>query len=168
MLASRALLLFGVSLATACMRAAPQLAPASKADVAAVTAMLATMDSCARTGALDRFVSLSTDDVVMLAPDQPAVVGKDANREWYRGFYATFNIEMRHQPPLETYAIGDLVVARGVAGGTARPKAGGLAITMNNKFLMLFRRQPDGSLKVWRVAFNTNLPPAPPPAAPSR
>ena len=70
--------------------------------------------------------------------------------------------------PLETYAIGDLVVARGVAGGTARPKAGGLAITMNNKFLMLFRRQPDGCLKVWRVAFNANLPPAPPPAAPSR
>lgn len=155
-------------LAAACARSAPQLAPASAADVSAVTAMLATMDSCARTGALERFISLSTDDVVMLAPDQPAVVGKEAVREWYRGFYATFNTELRHEPPVEVYAVGDVVVARGVAGGTAAPKAGGPALTMNNKMIMLFRRQADGSLKVWRVAFNSNMPPAAPPAAPAR
>ena len=162
----RALLLGGLCLVAACTRPAPQIAPASQADVAAVTAMLATMDSCARTGALDRFMSLSTDDVVMLAPDQPAVVGKAAVREVYRGLYTTLNLEMHHQPPVETYAVGDLVIARGDAGGTATPKAGGTAVTMNNKFLMLFRRQADGSLKAWRVAFNTNAP-APPPAAPT-
>jgi ketosteroid isomerase-like protein len=138
------------------------MVPASAADVASVTRLLATFDSCARTGALDEFISHSADDIVMLAPDQPAVEGKDAVREWYRGFYATFNSEMRHQPPLETYAIGDLVMARGVAGGKATPKAGGPTITMDNKFLMLFRRQADGSLKAWRVAFNTNAAPAPP------
>ncbi len=164
----RALLLGGLGLIAACNRPAPQIAPASQADVASVTRLLATFDSCARTGALDEFISHSTDDVVMLAPDQPAVVGKEAAREWYRGFYATFNIEGRHQPPVETYAIGDLVMARGIATMTALPKAGGAAMTMNNKFIMLFRRQADGTLKAWRVAFNSNMPVAAPPATPSR
>jgi ketosteroid isomerase-like protein len=168
MLVSRVLLLVGLGLVAACNRPAPQIGPSSEADVASVRRLLATFDSCARTGALDEFISHATDDVVMLAPDQPAVVGKEAVREWYRGFYATFNIEGRHQPPVETYAIGDLVVARGIATMTAAPKAGGPAMTMNNKFIMLFRRQPDGTLRAWRVAFNSNAPAAAPPAAPTR
>jgi len=36
------------------------------------------------------------------------------------------------------------------------------------QFLMIFRRQAGGSLKVWRVAANTNAPPAPPSAAAPR
>lgn len=125
------------------------------------------MDSCARTGALDVFISLGTDDVVMLAPDQPAVVGKDAVREFYRGSYGTFTIDMRHAS-IETQAVGDLVVSRGDGRGTLMPKAGGQPMAFDNKYVMLFRRQADGSLKVWRVAFNSNVPPTPPPAAPKR
>jgi len=123
--------------------------------------MLTSFDSCSRTGALDVFVSYSLDDAVMLAPDQPAVEGKEAVREYYRNFWGTFNVTMRHAPT-EFFSVGDLVVSRGDASGTATPKGGGQPMPFNDKFLMLFRRQADGSLKVWRVAFNTNAPPAPP------
>jgi len=154
-------------LLAACARPAPQLAAASDADVAAVARAVATFDSCARTGALDVFMGYVADSVVSLMPDQPATVGKEAVREFYRNFYGIFNIEMRHAP-VETYAIGDLVVSRGDASGTLTPKAGGPPMPFNNKYLMLFRRQADGSLKVWRVAANTNAPPTPPPAAAPR
>jgi ketosteroid isomerase-like protein len=150
-------------LAAACARPAPQLAAASDSDVAAVARTVATFDSCARTGALDVFMGYVADSVVSLMPDQPATVGKEAVREFYRNFYGTFIIEMRHAP-VETYAIGDLVVSRGDASGTLTPKAGGPPMPFNNKYLMLFRRQGDGSFKVWRVAANTNAPPSPPPA----
>lgn len=154
-------------LAAACARPAPQLAVASEADIAAVARTVASFDSCARTGALDVFMGYSADEVVSLMPDQPAVVGKEAVREFYRNFYGTFNVDMRHAP-IETYAIGDLVVSRGDASGTLTPKAGGPPMPFNNKYLMIFRRQGDGSLKVWRVATNSNAPPTPPPAAPKR
>jgi len=156
-----------VLLAAACARPAPQLTSASDADVAAVARMVASFDSCARTGALDVFMGYVADSVVSLMPDQPATVGKEAVREFYRNFYGTFDIEMRHAP-IETSAIGDLVVTRGNASGTLTPKSGGPPMPFNNKYLMIFRRQADGSLKVWRVAANTNAPPAPPPAAPKR
>ena len=151
----------------ACARPAPRLAAASTADSAAVARIVATFDSCAAAGALDVFMGYVDDSVVSLMPDQPATVGKEAVREFYRNFYGTFNIEMRHAP-VETYAIGDLVVSRGDASGTLTPKAGGSPTSFNNKYLMLFRRQADGSLKVWRVAANTNAPPTPPPAAAPR
>lgn len=163
---STSVMLAGVVLVAACARTAPQLGPAS-ADAAAVTQIVTSLDSCARTGALDVLMGYVAEDVVSLMPDQPATVGKDAVREFYRNFYGTFNIEMRHVP-IEAHAVGDLVVSRGDASGTLTPKAGGPPIPFNNKYLMLFRRQADGSLKVWRVAANTNAPPAPPPAAPAR
>jgi ketosteroid isomerase-like protein len=73
-----------------------------------------------------------------------------------------FNLDVRHEPPIEVHAIGDLVVVRGGGGGTATPKAGGPAMTFDNKMMMLYRRQPDGSLRVGRVVYNTKAPPAPP------
>lgn len=136
-------------------------------DVAAVQQAVATFDSCARTGALDVLMGYVADDIVMLFSDQPAVVGKEATREFYRTFYGTFNIEMRHAP-IETHTIGDLVISRGDAGGSLTPKAGGQPMPFNNKYLMLFRRQADGSLRVWRVAANSNVPPAPPAAGAGR
>jgi ketosteroid isomerase-like protein len=154
-------------LAAACARPAPQLTVASAAESAAVARIEATFDSCARTGALDVFISHVDDDVVALMPDQPAMVGKAAVRESYRDLYATFAFDMRHVP-IDVYAIGDLVVSRGNASGALTPKAGGPPMPFNNKYLMLFRRQADGSLKVWRVAANTNAPPAMPPAAAPR
>ncbi len=157
--------LAGALLVAACARQSPLLAIASAADSAAVSRMLASFDSCARTGALDVFIGYSADDIVMLAPDQPAVVGKDAVREWYRNFYGTFQIEMHHAP-LETHSVGDLVITRGNATSTIAPKAGGPAMSSNTKVLMVFRRQADGSLKAWRVAFNSDAPP--PAAAPGR
>lgn len=152
-------------LAVACAQPAPTLGPASDADVKAVSAVLATFDSCGRTGALDEFISQSAADVVLLAPDQPAVVGKDAVREVYKGIYAAVTLDMRHQP-LETQSLGDLVISRGTASGTATPRAGGPPTAFDNKYLMLFRRQPDGTLKAWRVAFNSNAPPVAPARAP--
>ncbi|MFA6167692.1 MAG: nuclear transport factor 2 family protein [Gemmatimonadaceae bacterium] len=152
-------------LAAACAQPAPTIGPASDAEMKAVAAVLATFDSCGRTGALDEFISYSADDVVLLAPDQPAVVGKDAVREVYKSIYAAVTLDMQHKP-LETQSLGDLVISRGTASGTATPRAGGPTTAFDNKYLMLFRRQPDGTLKAWRVAFNTNAPPVAPGRAP--
>jgi ketosteroid isomerase-like protein len=154
-------------LLSACGRESPKLVQASAADSAAVAQVVATFDSCARAGALDVFLSYIADDAVVLAPDQPALVGKQAIRDFYRSLYGSLTIEGRHEP-IETHSIGDLVVSRGEVRATATPQAGGQAITVNSKYLMLLRRQAGGSLQLWRAAFNPNTPPGPPPAAAPR
>jgi len=151
----------------ACAQPAPQVAAASDADVAAVARIVASLDSCAQSGIPDDVMSRLTDDIVVLGADQPAIVGKAAVREFYQGLCGMLRFDVHHAP-IETHAVGDLVVARVESGGTATPRAGGPAMPVSNKYLMLFRRQADGSLKFWRVAVNTNAPPSPPPAAPTR
>jgi len=154
-------------LAAACVRPAPKLTVASAADSAAVTRTFATFDSCARTGAVDVFMSHMTDDVVLLAPEAPAVVGKAAVSEYYTKLFGAMEFDVRHTS-VETFVLGDLVLTRGNASGTATPRAGGPAMPVSNKYLIVFRRQEDGSLKGWRTAANSNAPPAPPPPAPKR
>ena len=161
MFASRAWLLGGLCLVAACTRSAPQVGLASAADVAAVARTVAIFDSCARTGALDVFMGYVAEDAVALFPDMPAIVGKEALRAFYGSYYSGFKID-GHHAPIETQTIGDLVINRGEVHGTVTPKAGGQPMPIDNKYLMIFRRQGDGSLRIWRAAANQNAPAAPP------
>lgn len=161
MLTLRQVMVGGAVLVAACGRSAPTPAPASAADVAAVARTVATFDSCARTGALDVFMGYVAEDAVALFPDMPAIVGKQALRAFYGSYYGSFRID-GHHAPIETQTIGDLVINRGEVHGTVTPKAGGQPMPIDNKYLMIFRRQPDGSLKIWRAAANSNARPTPP------
>ena len=167
MFAPRVLLCGGLCLVVSCTRSAPQVGPASAADVAAVARTVATFDSCARTGALDVFMGYVAADAVALFPDMPAIAGKEALRAFYASYYGGFRID-GHHAPIETETIGDLVINRGEVHGTVTPKSGGQLMQIDNKYLMIFRRQGDGALKMWRAAASTNAPPAPAPAAPKR
>ena len=142
----------------ACATVPDQPVLASDADVLAVQELVAELDRCARQADLEAFLAWSTDDVISMAPNEPPIVGKDAVERWYRNFYATFDINMTHDP-LETHAYADLLIHRGHATGTLIPKAGGDAIEFDNKYLFVLLRQDDGSLKIWRAVFNSNMPP---------
>jgi ketosteroid isomerase-like protein len=141
---------------------APQPVPSVQAKAhedatAAVKQLAAELDRLSRAADLDGFMRQVADDVVSLPPDQPAVEGATAVREWYKGLWATVAIEMKHNVA-DVHAVGDLIVARGTATGTVTPRAGGPPFSFDNKFLFVLKRTPDGALKIWRVAFNTNAP----------
>jgi len=150
--------LFTVLLLSGCGGSGSQAVHSSEADAEIVSQLAAEFDRCAREGDLETFVSYSTDDVVWMPPGEPVVVGKQAVREWYANFYGTFDIDMMHEV-LETHTFGDVVIARGNATETLTPKGGGSPMSLGAKYLLIFRRQSDGSLKVWRAIANLNTPP---------
>ena len=132
-----------------------QPAKAAAADEDAVKQLVAEFDRCAREKDLEAFLSNSVEDVVALAPGEPAAVGKAALRSWYKGFYAAFDIAMVHRP-IETHSFGDVVITRGDATGSIRSVSGGEPMQVDNKYLFVLKRQANGSLKVWRAMFNAN------------
>ena len=142
----------------------PAVQGARPADVDAVGRLSAEIDRCLREKDLAAFAALWTEDIVLLNPDQPPIVGRSAVKESYRTFLDAFDYVGRHQP-LETHTVGDLVIHRGVARGTLTPTGGGNALPINMKYLWLLRRQPDGSLREWRVMINAE-PAATSPDAP--
>jgi ketosteroid isomerase-like protein len=129
-------------------------------DTAAVKQFAAELDRCSHAADLDGFMRQVAEDVVFLPPDQPAIEGAAAVREWYRAAWAALAIEMKHEVA-EVSPAGDLIVTRGTATSTATPHAGGPPTAFNNKFLFVLKRTPDGSLKAWRVIFNSNAPATP-------
>ena len=133
---------------------------ATPQDVEAVAQLVADLDRIAREENLEEFLTYSTEDCVLLAPDQPAVVGKDAIRDLYRGLYDAFDLALTHHPG-ETHVYGELLVHRGTAAGTMTPASGGPPMAFDNKYLFVLLRQDDGSLKLWRIAYNSNTPPLP-------
>ncbi|KPK83172.1 MAG: hypothetical protein AMS25_00780 [Gemmatimonas sp. SM23_52] len=154
MLATVALVIIGIT----CARIGEDRVATSEDDMVAVARMLVSLDRIAAEEDLEEFLSYVADDAVFMPPDEPAIVGVQAIAAWYRNAYHQVDFEMTHEP-LEVDAAGDHIIHRGNATGTMTPEGGGEPIPLDNKYLMVLKKQPDGSLKLWRACFNSNAPP---------
>jgi len=102
-----------------------------------------------------------SEDIVMLAPDTPALVGKTAVGGSYQNAFAAFAVEGHHTPEW-TSVQGDVALQWGRYSGSLKPIAGGNAIPLNSRFLFVLRREPSGKLLMRRAMMNYEPPPAPP------
>jgi ketosteroid isomerase-like protein len=93
-----------------------------------------------------------------MPPDEPAVIGKERIRA--RNGAAldrfTFDIGITNQ---EVRTAGDLAVARGTYKAVLSPKQGGGPISIDGKYMSILLKQPDGSWRIHRDIFNSNVPP---------
>lgn len=95
-----------------------------------------------------------TDDAMFMAPNEPAAKGR-----------AAVLAALRKLPPLssmvvradEMVGLGDTAYAVGGYTMTLRP-SGGASITDTGKFVVIYRKQQDGSWKVSHDIFNSDLP----------
>ena len=125
----------------------------------AVAALWEEYSASLNAGDLDRWLSLWTEDGVQMPPDEPSVVGKQSirvrNQSVLDAF--TFDITITNQ---EVVAVGDLAYSRGVYEATLTPKQGGETISIDGKYMTILRRQSDGSWKIHRDIFNSNVAPS--------
>jgi ketosteroid isomerase-like protein len=121
----------------------------------AVRRLLAIQDSVASAEDLDGFLQLVSEDAVFLPPGDVPLEGKSAIRAWYQSFFKSFDVQLEHIPgPVETE--GNVIINRGLARGTLRPRDGGAPISFENKYLFAMRIDPDRSVRHWRAMFNAN------------
>lgn len=111
-------------------------------------------------------VALYAEDSIELPPNHAAIQGKAAIQTWLEGFppFSDFQEES-----LEIVGQADLAYDRGTYSMIVTP-AGAPPIKDHGKYLTIWRKHADGSWKVARDVFNSDLPqPAPEkPAAPAR
>jgi ketosteroid isomerase-like protein len=149
--------LLTVGLALACAGEDEGSARQAEADVAAVEAMVVELDKVTGEGDLGALLSFLTEDFVSLPPGESPIAGKEALRAHHGPLFDAFELDVVRQP-VETTALGEVVVQWGNGRGSFRPKAGGDAIPLDQKYLFVFRKQSDGSFKIWRAIFNDNAP----------
>ncbi len=128
-----------------------------EADTAAVNDIWNQYSSSLSSGDLDRWMSLWTEGGVQMPPGEPPVIGKDQIRARIKGLLDqfTFNMGIINE---EVGVARDWAFARGTYGATLTPKEGGEAIVVDGKYMTILQRQPDGSWKIYRDIFNSNVP----------
>ncbi len=99
-------------------------------------------------------LDLYTEDAIVLPPNQAAVQGKAAIQGWMAASPPFSNFQ---EQSLETGGQGDLAYDRGTYSMTVTPP-GAAPIEDRGKYLMICRKQADGSWKASRVIYNSDLP----------
>jgi ketosteroid isomerase-like protein len=111
------------------------------------------------------WASLYTQDAIVLRPHAPAVQGRDAIQQWLATLPAISNAKGQG---VEIVGYGDLAYLRGTYSMTFSIPGVPVPIDEQGKFLQIYRKQSDGSWKMTREIYNSDLPlplpaPAPPP-----
>jgi ketosteroid isomerase-like protein len=125
------------------------------ADAAAIDEVKAAIrahEAAVEAADVESIVCGGTDDAVVLIPNAPLFVGKDAVRALYAQQLAMGKWTNLHHQYLGECVVGDVAVLHGVATSTFTPP-GAPPMTFANNFILTYRRGADGRWLVWRVAF---------------
>lgn len=146
--------------------------PDGAADEAAIRAVLDGIAADFSEGKYEEMFSYYQDDVLVSAPGAPDIVGKQA---WRDSLSTSLPPGMDMDLAFTTAELeiaGDLAYERGTyAIKMADPAAPDQVMRIDGRHIHIFKRQPDGSWKGWRLMENSAdpatspIPPAAPPAA---
>lgn len=126
---------------------------------AAVEAIFQEYGDSLEAGDAERWGALWTEDGVQMPPGAPANEGKETILTGLRGALQIFSFSDMQINVEEVQNAGDWAYARGVYTVTYLPNDGSDAIFIDGKFMSIFQKQDDGTWKLHRDIFNSNVGP---------
>ena len=112
-------------------------------------------------GDAERYLALHDPEAYKLPPSEPMYTiasAKGHQQDDFDAMQAAYDVSMNLEP-MEIQVDDDLAYAMGTYTIDMEPKADAPPALVDGKFLTLFRRQSDGSWKIYRDCFNNNAPP---------
>ena len=147
-----------VSIAIACQ---PHGGALSDTDVAAITAVAATLDSAALANDWDAAFALFTQDAVSMTQGYPTSEGRAAIRAAVRAAMVGLTVTEHTIELHEIAGSGDVAYARGTYNQTHVVDGADQTIEVKGRLLTILRKQVDGSwrIAVWSPMADEPLPP---------
>lgn len=128
--------------------------PDQRADEAAIRQTLATLEKRINAGDVG-FVDVFAKDAAIIAPSTPDISGYDAIRAMYEGVMKQDSMTV-HFSTEEVAVAGDLAYEHGTYTLRLVDKSTGKVLQdVKNNHVHIFKRQPDGSWKTWRMMVNS-------------
>ena len=109
-------------------------------------------------GDVDGFIDLFSDDAQALRNGNSVLVGKEAIRSWEEEVFDQFHSEMTYFSD-EIGLMGEVAFNLGTYRLTQTPKAGGDSISFYGNYILVLRKQADGSWKITRYMWNNRPDP---------
>ncbi|HUF27455.1 MAG TPA: DUF4440 domain-containing protein [Gemmatimonadaceae bacterium] len=107
--------------------------------------------------AFDSIADLYTADAVVMPQNMPEVTGLDSIRAFWVSSARELGISSLELETTDVEVAGDLAVETGHYTLAMQPQ-GGAAVTDSGKYIVVWKRQPDGSWKLHRDIFNSSMP----------
>jgi uncharacterized protein (TIGR02246 family) len=118
-------------------------------------------------GDADKIVSLLADDCVIIPPNAPPLIGKEAVRKDEQQSYDQYTYQ-GDETILDFHVCGDYAFSRGTWTQNQTPKAGGESKKQNGHFMDIYQKQSDGSWKLFMNAWSDETVASPPQEQSSR
>ncbi|MDH3369625.1 MAG: DUF4440 domain-containing protein [Gemmatimonadota bacterium] len=129
--------------------------PLTDEDRAAIRETAAAFHDAAAAKDWSAVVQFYTPDAVVMPPNQAALQGRAAIREWYASFPPVTDVDL---PIVDVDGRADLAYTRGTYTLTFAMEGAPQPITDRGKNLAIWRKQPDGSWQMAIDTFNSDLP----------
>jgi uncharacterized protein (TIGR02246 family) len=105
---------------------------------------------------IEAAAALLTEDSIGMAPNRPAIRGKDAIRQFWRDGFAVATSRLTVVPE-ELEIGGDVAIDQFHWTVDSTPRAGGSPAHDEGKCIWVWRRQRDGSWRMSRAIWNSDL-----------
>lgn len=135
------------------LAACPPVTPDTTADLEALAALRSRFQAAENIGDADAVVETMTADVILMAPNRPAIEGAAAVGAHFAAQFEQVTLALDYQS-LEAVVTSDWAFDRGTYEATVTPKLGGEASTSRGKYLWVARRSTDGAWRYARITWN--------------
>jgi ketosteroid isomerase-like protein len=132
------------------------VASAPAADKVAITGVLSAYEAALNASDIEAIRRLYTEDVVLMRPFRPSVVGKAVVRQPSSAGARKLNIKFTVAEIVEMAP--DWAFARTNSAGTITLNATGATSPEANQELFIFRKDTDGAWKIARYSFSPTIP----------
>lgn len=133
-----------------------------EADAAAIERNLDLYIEYVSEGDAESWLGLHEPQAYKMPQNQPMFtiesVSNGAQQERFAGMQAAYEVSGTIDP-MDVQVDGDLAYAMGVYTIDMKPRGDAPPNKVDGKFLTVFRRQEDGSWKIWRDCYNSNVAP---------
>jgi len=133
-------------------------AGSSEADVQTLSQLQSQVDSAIIAGDTERYLTLITEDAVLMPPNGPPVSGREAIGSWNGAISRQFRIQEYRSVDDEVVVTGDWAFRRASIDWTVAPLDGGRPVRDSGKYIIIYRRQNDRSWRVARDMWSSNSP----------
>lgn len=124
-------------------------------DIRAIEEMSAARADAFNRGNAAGIAIYFTADGILMAPESPALTGREAVEGYYRQIFDQYITELDSYYE-EVRVSGDFAFGRGIAEVTLTPRNGGERIVSTSKYINILQRQDDGSWLTTHDIWNGN------------
>jgi uncharacterized protein (TIGR02246 family) len=135
-----------------------QAATTTAAEIEAVTTMFDEFVAAFVAEDLAGSIANWAENGVSMPPDGPPLIGKEAIRSDYQAAIEGWDIQISHRIEDVTVS-GEMALVVATFDETLTPRAGGDPTELHGRWLLVLKKQPDGSWKVWRDMWSYFPPP---------